>query len=201
MKSNSRDTQKREYRDDCVHDIDFRQIKRRILFVLVYRWTNTTRSWMLGAFVQFTSSCDSLFSSSYVSQTPLGNNFVNCSLNLLRIFNFQFQSNKLKQTTGYTIQSFYSIMEKIFWLVAKASVHDKWAITKKYRHVKHHCVASIEIPTSLPYVDMNTDGWKKNRWKPIYFPWSPLFSLFEWLFMIYGNSYVIDYFLFLSLIW
>ena len=48
-------------------------------------------------------------------------------------------------------------MEKIFWFVAKANVHEKWAITKKYRHIKHHCVASIPIPTTLPYVDTNTD--------------------------------------------
>ncbi|CAF1264206.1 unnamed protein product [Adineta steineri] len=66
-------------------------------------------------------------------------------------------SNKLKRTTGYTIQSFYSIMEKIFWLVAKAHVHDKWAITRKYRHVKHHSVASIELPKTLPYIDMDND--------------------------------------------
>ncbi|UJR35571.1 hypothetical protein I4U23_028324 [Adineta vaga] len=66
-------------------------------------------------------------------------------------------SGKLKRTTGYTIQSFYSIMEKIFWLVAKAHVHDKWAITRKYRHVKHHCVASIELPSTLPYLDMDND--------------------------------------------
>lgn len=67
-------------------------------------------------------------------------------------------SLKLKQTTGYTIQSFYPILEKIFWLVAKANVNDKWAITKKYRHVKHHSVASIELPPTLPYIDLNTDS-------------------------------------------
>ncbi|CAF1146780.1 unnamed protein product [Adineta ricciae] len=66
-------------------------------------------------------------------------------------------SSKLKRTTGYTIQSFYSIMEKIFWLVAKAHVHDKWAITRKYRHVKHHSVALIELPSTLPYLDMDND--------------------------------------------
>lgn len=67
-------------------------------------------------------------------------------------------SNKLKQTTGYSIQSFYSIMEKIFWLVAKAHIHDKWAITRKYRHVKHHSVALIELPTTLPYNDRDNDA-------------------------------------------
>ncbi|CAF0759083.1 unnamed protein product [Rotaria sp. Silwood1] len=67
-------------------------------------------------------------------------------------------SNTMKQTTGYTIQSFYLIMEKIFFLVAKAQVHDKWAITRKYRHVKHHSVALIELPTTLPYTDMDSDA-------------------------------------------
>ncbi len=51
-------------------------------------------------------------------------------------------------------------MEKIFWLVAKANTHDKWAITRKYRHVKHHCVALIELPTTLPYIDMDNDAMK-----------------------------------------
>jgi hypothetical protein len=49
-------------------------------------------------------------------------------------------------------------MEKIFWLVAKARIHDKWAITRKYRHVKHHCVALIELPTTLPCHDMDNDA-------------------------------------------
>lgn len=49
-------------------------------------------------------------------------------------------------------------MEKIFWLVAKAHIHDKWAITRKYRHVKHHSVALIELPTTLPYNDRDNDA-------------------------------------------
>lgn len=49
-------------------------------------------------------------------------------------------------------------MEKIFLLVAKAQINDKWAITKKYRHVKHHCVASIELPTTLPYMEVDNDA-------------------------------------------
>lgn len=69
-----------------------------------------------------------------------------------------FQSNALKKASGYSIHSFYSVMEKIFLLVAKAQINDKWAITKKYRHVKHHCVASIELPTTLPYMEVDNDA-------------------------------------------
>lgn len=49
-------------------------------------------------------------------------------------------------------------MEKIFLLVAKTHVHDKWAIARKYRHIKHHSVALIELPTTLPYTDMDGDA-------------------------------------------
>ncbi|CAM4863952.1 unnamed protein product [Rotaria socialis] len=67
-------------------------------------------------------------------------------------------SNTLKNATGYSIHSFYSIMEKIFFLVAKAHVHDKWAITRKYRHIKHHSVALIELPATLPYTETDNDS-------------------------------------------
>ncbi|CAF0816313.1 unnamed protein product, partial [Didymodactylos carnosus] len=60
-------------------------------------------------------------------------------------------SYKLKEYTGYTINSFYSIMEKIFWNFARTTTQGKWAITKKYRHMKHHNVALVELPTTLPY--------------------------------------------------
>ncbi|CAF1163881.1 unnamed protein product, partial [Didymodactylos carnosus] len=60
-------------------------------------------------------------------------------------------SYELKEYTSYTISSFYDVMEKIFWNFAKATINGKWAITKKYRHMKHHNVTSIELPTALPF--------------------------------------------------
>lgn len=127
--------------------------------ILVHRRIDSSRSRMSPIPVQCASRRHSLSRPPHVPETSLGNSII------LLFFGSRkratpllyLQSNKLKRTTGYTIQSFYSVMEKIFWLVAKARVHDKWAITRKYRHVKHHCVALIELPSTLPYLDMDND--------------------------------------------